>query len=133
LHKNNLIQFYSKNRSLGVCININIKNLQTYSLIKTIQALQSKFIATNNKQDLVYISHKTILEYHKKYFDISLISSNISTIIYNTYYKDSLNNSMRLNYLVPKKYFILYLKIKNILNIDITLSDKQLCKDIKKI
>ena len=129
-HHQNLIQFLDiTHKSM---ININIKNLQSYTLIKTIIALQKDFLISNNIQDLKYFSHKDILSYHKECYDIKLVASNISTISHNTFYKDKLNNIYKLNYLVPKRHYILYIKIRYILNHHIDFTDKQLCNILDK-
>ena len=86
---------------------------------------------TNSKQDLKYFSHKDILEFHKKYYSTALISSNISTISHNTFYRDRNNNIFKLNFLIPKQYFIIYTKIKYILNIYPQLTDNQISYYLK--
>ena len=62
LHYQNLIKFDFKKKDLSpktrAILNINIKNQQCYELIQTIVKLQSKFIHSNNKQDLKYFSRK---------------------------------------------------------------------------
>jgi hypothetical protein len=100
-------------------------------LIQTIVQLQKDFILSNNKQDLKYISHKQILAYHKQKFNIPLVSSNISTISHNTFYKDINNRKFRLDYLIPKRHYILYLKCRYLLNQDINLTDKSISDILK--
>lgn len=110
LHHQNLIKFGFNNEDLTSTIrgvlNINIKNQQCYELIQTIVKLQLKFIHSNNKQDLKYISH-------------------------NTYYRDKNNNIFKLNYLLPKQHFILYIKCRYLLNEDVNMADKALCIFLK--
>ncbi len=122
-NKLNYIQFKfqkgSLSKDLKYLINFNIKNLQTYTLIKSIINLQKEYLYSNNILHLKYISQKEILNYHNKQFDIALISSNISTII---------NNTINLKEFVPKKYNVLYYHIKDILKDNINLTDKQIVK-----
>jgi len=136
LHHQNLMKFdftkedlTSKTRTI---LNINIKNQQCYELIQTIIHLQSKFIHSNNKQDLKYFSHKEILHTHKKYYKTSLVSSNISTISHNTFYRDKNNNILKLSYLLPKQHFIIYIKCRYILNLHINMTDIQLSRYLKE-
>ena len=134
LHHQNLIKFDFKKENLTsknrIMLNINIKNQQCYELVQTIAKLQTKFIHSNNKQDLKYFSHKEVLHCHKKYYDTALVSSNISTISHNTFYRDKNNNIFKLSYLLPKRHFILYLKCKYILNEEVNhntyMTDKAL-------
>lgn len=125
LHHLNLIQFEftSLPKGLKYLININIKNLQTYNLLKTIETLQKDFLYSNDILQLKYLSHKIILHiYFKKYNNI-IVSSNISTII---------NNTIGLKELVPKKAFVLYNQIKYILYIDNNLTDTQIAMKIQE-
>lgn len=130
LHHQNLIKFiYDKNslpQSIKGLININIKNQQTYELIQVLVNLQVKFIYSNNKQDLKYFSHQDVLLAHKEQYNSTLISPNISTISNKTFYRDKDNKILNLNFLIPKQHFILYIKIKYILNIYPLASDKEL-------
>ena len=130
LNYQNLIKFdFNKKKltpQIRIILNINIKNQQCYELIQIIVKLQSKFIASHNKQDLIYISHKEILKYHKRHFNTALISSNISTISHNTFYKNRYNQTFKLTYLLPKKHFILYIQCRYLLTQNQNMSDKEL-------
>ena len=136
LHYQNLITFNFQTKKvkteiMGV-ININIKNQQCYELIRTLLKLQKKFLFSNIKQDLKYFSHKEILESHKKSYTTALISSNISTISHNSFYRDKHNNVFKLNFLIPKKHFIVYIHIKYLLNNYTYLTDKKLSFYLEK-
>ena len=126
LHHLNLIQFqFGKNslpKSLRYLVNINIKNLHTYTLIKSIEVLQKDFISSDNILDIKYLSHKDILNYHNKLYKVSLVSSNISTII---------NNTLNLKELLPTKYFVLYNYIRYIILHYENLSDKEIVYHLK--
>ncbi len=128
LHKLNLIQFKFNKTSLPnhlrYLININIKNLHTYTLIKSLEVLQQDFLYSNNILKLKYISHKDILSYYHQTYNISFVSSNISTII---------NNTTSLKTLLPKKHCVLYNHIQTIINIDNTASDLQIKNYLKDI
>jgi len=136
LHYQNLLQFKFQRKTLtsemmGI-VNANIKNKQSYELIRTVIKLQQKFIVSNIKQDLKYFSHKEILATHKELYSTALISSNISTISHNTFYRDRHNNILKLNFLIPKKHFIIYTHIKYLLNNYNNLTDKKLSYYLEK-
>jgi len=137
LHHQNLVQFiYNKNtlpKTLNSLVNINIKNKLTYELIKTITKLQNKFITSNNIQDLKYYSLNEILNEYKKKFNSKITTKTISTITNNTHFLDINNQSKKLSFLTPKKHFILFLKIKYILNLNPNASDKQIANYLEKI
>jgi len=134
-NKKNLMQFSFKETALSgkikSLININIKNRQSYEVISTIALLQNKFLKSNDKNDLLYFSYKQILKVHNKYYKSSLIESNISTIVNNTYYKDKKGNKIALKTLLPKKHFVIYLRCRYLLNQNYLLSDKQLSECLK--
>ncbi len=117
----NLIQFkFEKNslpKNLVSLVNINIKNRQTYELIKTIEYLQKDFIYSNNILDLKYFSYKDILDIHYKMYKKVLISSHISNIV---------KNITDLKELVPARHFVLYNQIKYIVSKYENLTDKQI-------
>ena len=136
LHHQNLIKFEFHKKQLTtklrVILNINIKNQQSYELIETIIKLQSKFIKSNNKQDLKYISHNDILSQHQKNFMGKLVSSNISTISHNSFFRNHNNNIFKLNYLIPKRHYIIYIKCRYILNQYKNVSDVELSSILKE-
>lgn len=116
-HMYNLLLFRYKGKAkVNYLININIKNQKTYELIQILYTLQKKFIKTNNLQYLKYISHQDILDLHKMRYNTFLSKPVISLILNNTKYLDQNNQTRLLNYLTPRKHFIQYIKIKQILN-----------------
>lgn len=134
-HHQNLIQFqYDPKRlpkKLYGLININIKNLFTYQVIQTILKLQSRYIKTNNMQDLVYIPHKKIIEYVDHNYHTTIYSTTISNVCKTVLFKTKKNDSFHIKFLLPPKHFIYYQKIKYCLNYDLYLSDIQLSNDIE--